>query len=127
MSTIINSPSAPAPVGPYVQARKVGGLLFTSGQIALDPKTGAMIEGSVQDQTRQCLENLEAVLAAAHCRRESVVKATVFIKDMDDFKGINEVYGEFFGGHEPARSCVEVSRLPKDALVEIELIAELPA
>lgn len=126
MSTVINTPEAPAAVGHYAQARVAGGFVFTSGQIAIDPKTGAVIEGDVKDQTRQCLENLGAVLAAAGCRPEDVVKATIFVKDMSHFQDVNTVYAEFFGDHEPARSCVEVARLPKDVLVEIEGIAEAP-
>ncbi len=125
MSKIINTPEAAAAVGHYTQARVAGGFVFTSGQIAIDPKTGAVVEGGVEDQTRQCLANLGAVLAAAGCRPEDVVKATIFVKDMGRFQDINTVYAEFFGDHKPARSCVEVARLPKDVLVEIECIAEV--
>ena len=126
MSDIIHTQEAPAAIGPYVQARRTGNMLFTSGQIAMDPKTGEIVSQDVETQTRQCLENLAAVVQAGGCRMEDVIKTTLFIKDMDDFGKINAVYGAFFGDHKPARSCVEVARLPKDVLVEIECIAQVP-
>lgn len=128
MSTkkIIDTKNAPAAIGPYSQAVWAGDLLFTSGQIPLDPATGQVVPGSVEDQARQSLNNLEAVLKAAGLSMADVVKATVFIKDMNDFPKINEVYATFFPQPCPARSCVEVARLPKDVLVEIEAVARRP-
>lgn len=128
MSTkkIIDTKNAPAAIGPYSQAVWAGDLLFTSGQIPLDPATGQVVPGSVEDQARQSLNNLEAVLKAAGLSMADVVKATVFIKDMNDFPRINEVYATFFPQPCPARSCVEVARLPKDVLVEIEAVARRP-
>jgi 2-iminobutanoate/2-iminopropanoate deaminase len=119
---------APAAIGPYSQAVRVGDLLFTSGQIALDPATGAMVEGGVDAQTVRVCENLKAVLEAAGVGFAQVLKTTVFLKDMGDFASMNGVYGKYFspgGVAAPARSTVEVARLPKDALVEIEVIAKL--
>lgn len=129
MSEAIHTNQAPAAIGPYVQARKVtltGQLLFTSGQIALDPATGELVGGDdVAAQTRVCLANLDAILKEAGGSAAHVVKTTVFIKNMNDFGVINEIYASYFGDHKPARSCVEVARLPKDVLVEIEAIAQL--
>ena len=119
---------APAAIGPYSQAVRVGDLLFTSGQIALDPATGAMLEGGVEAQTVRVCENLKAVLEAAGAGFAQVVKTTVFLKSMGDFAAMNAVYGRYFAPEcavAPARSTVEVARLPKDALVEIEVIAKL--
>ncbi|QJC50183.1 deaminase [Paenibacillus albicereus] len=113
---------APAAIGPYSHAVKLGGLLFTSGQIPLLPD-GTLIEGGIVEQAQQVFRNLEAVLAAGGSSLQQVVKATVFLKDMNQFAAVNEVYASFFGDHKPARSAVEVARLPKDVLVEIELIA----
>ncbi|MGN7457929.1 RidA family protein [Paenibacillus pasadenensis] len=113
---------APAAIGPYSHAVKLGGLLFTSGQIPLLPD-GTLVEGGIEEQARQVFRNLEAVLAAGGSSLAQVVKATVFLKDMNQFAAVNEVYASFFGDHKPARSAVEVARLPKDVLVEIELIA----
>lgn len=113
---------APAAIGPYSHAVKLGGLLFTSGQIPLLPD-GTLVEGGIEEQTRQVFRNLEAVLAAGGSSLAQVVKATVFLKDMNQFAAVNEVYASFFGDHKPARSAVKVARLPKDVLVEIELIA----
>jgi 2-iminobutanoate/2-iminopropanoate deaminase len=118
----ISTSKAPAAIGPYSQGIIVNNLFYSSGQIPLTAE-GTMIDGSVEDQTHQVFKNLQAVLDEAGASLETVVKATVFIKDMNDFAAINEVYGEYFAGHKPARSCVEVARLPKDALVEIEVIA----
>ena len=116
---------APAAIGPYSQAMEAGGFLFTSGQIALKPD-GSLIEGEIAAQAVQVFANLDAVLRAAGCPRSDVVKATVYLKDMDDFTDLNAVYGEWFGEHRPARSTVEVARLPKNVLLEIDLIARLP-
>ena len=119
--------AAPAPVGPYNQAVKAGGLLFCSGQIALNPATGAMVgDGDVELETRQVLANLQAVLAAAGCTPQQVVRTTVFLADLADFAAVNAIYGEVFGeGISPARACVEVAALPKAARVEIDCIAVL--
>ena len=113
---------APAAIGPYSQGIVVNNLFFSSGQIPLTAE-GQLVEGNVKEQTHQVFQNLKAVLEAAGASLETVVKATVFIKDMNDFAAVNEVYGEYFSSHKPARSCVEVARLPKDVLIEIEVIA----
>lgn len=123
----IYSKDAPEPIGPYSQAIKLSmdsnKLLYTSGQVAIDPKTGNFISGGIKEQTKQVMENLVALLKEAGSDLSKVIKTTVFIKDMNDFAAMNEVYAEYFGESKPARSTVEVARLPKDALVEIELIA----
>lgn len=117
---------APSPIGPYSQAILVDEkLLYTAGQVALDPKTGKLVEGDIKVQTRQALKNIEQVLIAGGASFESVVKTTVFLSDMNEFAAMNEVYGEFLGKSAPARSTVEVARLPKDAKVEIEAVAVL--
>lgn len=124
----VSSPNAPAAIGPYSQAIETDSFLYTSGQVGLDPATGQLVPGGIVEQTTQVLTNLAAVLAEAGCHLYDVVKTTVFLKDMDDFAAMNEVYGRFLvpeGGVAPARSTVEVSRLPKDALVEIEVIARV--
>ncbi len=127
MKTIINTEYAPLPIGPYNQAVAVHGqLLFTAGQIALDPKNGQMIGTTIQEQTKQVCENLKAVLTASHTDLNHVVKTTVFLKNFNDFAAMNEVYANYFGEAPPARSAVEVARLPKDALVEIEVVALIP-
>jgi 2-iminobutanoate/2-iminopropanoate deaminase len=113
---------APAAIGPYSQGIIVNNMFYSSGQIPLTAK-GDMVEGDIKDQTHQVFHNLQAVLTEAGASLETVVKATVFIKNMDDFGAFNEIYGEYFSTHKPARSCVEVARLPKDALVEIEVVA----
>ena len=118
----IHTNHAPAAVGPYSQAIRVGNLLVTSGQLGLDPITGSLPEG-VEAQTKQSLENIGAILAEAGLSLTDVVKTTVFIRNMDDFDRVNGIYTAFFGEHKPARSCVEVSALPKNGLVEIEVIA----
>jgi len=126
----IVTPDAPAAIGPYSQAIRVGDMLFTSGQIPLDPKTGSFVPGGITEQTRQVLENLKAVLAAAGVDFTHVVKTTVFLKSMGDFAAMNEVYAQYLatpGSIPPARSTVEVAALPKDALVEIEMIAKDPS
>ncbi len=119
---VIATDKAPAAIGPYSQAIKLGGLLFTSGQIPLDA-AGQLVEGGIEEQTHQVFRNLEAVLAAAGAGFQDVVKATVFMKDMNQFATVNGIYSSYFGEHKPARSAVEVARLPKDVLVEIEVIA----
>ena len=123
MKAIVSTDKAPAAIGPYAQAVKTSGLVITSGQLPIDPATGAFAEGGVAGQTRQSLENVKAVLAGAGLTMENIVKTTVFLKDMNDFAAMNEVYATFFPSEPPARSAVEVARLPKDALVEIEAIA----
>lgn len=115
---------APAPIGPYSQALLVEGkLLYTAGQIPLDPANGKLIEGSIKEQTRQVMKNLEAILLAGGASLATVIKTTVFLKDMGDFAAMNEVYAEFLGAASPARSTVEVARLPRDVQIEIEAIA----
>lgn len=122
--TIVQTDTAPAAIGPYSQAVKVGDMLFTSGQIPLLP-SGDLLEGDIQAQTRQVLTNLQAVLEAAGSSLEQVVKCTCFLSDMNNFTAMNSVYGEFFTDNPPARSAVEVARLPKDVMIEIEAIALL--
>jgi 2-iminobutanoate/2-iminopropanoate deaminase len=119
---IVQTNQAPAAIGPYSQGMIVNNLFYSSGQIPLTAE-GVMILGGIKEQTHQVFKNLAAVLSAAGASFDTVVKATVFIKSMDDFASINEVYGEYFSTNKPARSCVEVARLPKDALVEIEVVA----
>ncbi len=119
---IIHTDKAPAAIGPYSQAIQAGNILMTSGQLGIDPATGALAEG-VQAQTEQSLKNVGAILDAAGFKKTDVVKTTVFIKNMNDFAAVNQIYAAFFGDHKPARSCVEVARLPKDGLVEIEVTA----
>ena len=119
---VIASPHAPAALGPYSQAIEAGGMIFTSGVIGVDPATGTA-EKDIEAQTRQVFENLKAVLSEAGIGLDRVVKTTVFIKNMDDFGKINEIYAGYFDGAYPARSCVEVARLPKDLLIEMEAIA----
>ncbi len=124
----VTTPDAPAAIGPYSQAIRIGDFLYTSGQVALDPASGALVAGGVAEQTTRVIENLKAVLTAAGASVAQVVKTTVFLKNMGDFAAMNEVYGRYFAGADvvaPARSTVEVARLPKDALVEIEVIAHL--
>lgn len=121
--TRVQTEDAPAAIGPYSQAIVTGELVFTAGQIALDPASMEIVEGDVTAQTERVMRNLAAILGAAGSSMARVVKTTVFLKDMGDFAAMNEVYGRHFGGHKPARSTVEVSRLPKDVLVEIEAVA----
>ena len=128
MKTAISTSQAPAAIGPYTQAIKTGDFIYTSGQVALDPATGQIVSGGIAEQTAQVFENLKAVLAAAGCGLQDVIKTTVFLKNISDFAAMNEVYGRYLaleGAVPPARSTVEVARLPKDALVEIEVIARL--
>lgn len=123
MKKIVKTENAPAALGPYSQAVRVGNFLFVSGQVAIDPKTGEMVGSDAPTQAEQVFKNLKAILEAEGYGFEHVVKATVFAKNMDDFKAVNEVYGRFFTSDYPARAFIEVARLPKDALVEIEVIA----
>ena len=120
----VSTPNAPAAIGPYSQAQISGGFVFASGQIPLDPQTGLLAEG-LEAQANQVFRNIAALLAAAGSDISKVVKTTVFIKNMDDFGKINEIYARYFSAPFPARSCVEVARLPKDVLLECEVIAEL--
>ncbi|EHG3080323.1 RidA family protein [Salmonella enterica] len=122
MNTVINSPNAPAAVGPYVQAIKVNGFIFVSGCIPLEPDTNTLCLGGIKEQTRRAMMNLQAVLNADGVAFSHIVKTTCFIRNMDEFLEFNEVYESFFNGQFPARSCVEVCRLPRNALVEIEAI-----
>jgi len=119
----IQTPDAPAAIGPYSQAIKAGNLLFVSGQIPIDPATGQVISGDISTETHQVMKNLDAILTKAGGSLNNVAKATIFIKDMNDFAKINEVYAGYFEGTFPARETVEVSRLPKDVNVEISVIA----
>ncbi len=124
MISVIQTANAPRAIGPYSQGVCAGDLVFVSGQIPADPKTGEIVGGGVSEQAKQVFENIKAVLEAADCTMESVVKATVFLKNMDDFVTVNGIYGTYFNGAVlPARAAVEVSRLPKDILVEVEVVA----
>jgi len=121
--TSVATDRAPAAIGPYSQAIRAGNMVFCSGQIPIDPATGAFVEGGIEEQTRRCLENLSQVLAEAGSGLDRAVRLTVFLRDMEDFPKMNEVYATFFPETRPARAAVEVSRLPKDAMVEIDCIA----
>lgn len=123
MKKVISTDKAPAAIGPYSQAIEVNGMIFTSGVIPIDPATNTLVEGDITVQAKQAIGNLAALLQEAGSSCENVIKTTVFIKDMNDFGKVNEIYAEFFHGECPARSCVEVARLPKDVLIEIEAIA----
>lgn len=126
--TVVATSSAPAAIGPYSQAIRVGNLVFTAGQIALDPSSGQVVAGGITEQTTRVMESLKAILEAAGSSMAKAVKATVFLKDFNDFAAMNAVYGAYLapeGVNAPARTTVEVSRLPKDVLVEIELVAEV--
>ena len=120
---VVASKDAPQPIGPYSQAIKAGGFVFASGQIALDPATGKLIEGDIKAQTERVLKNLTAVLAAAGSNVDRVVRTTVFLKNISDFPATNEVYGQFFKNEPPSRSTVGVAALPRDALLEIDVVA----
>lgn len=124
MKKVISTAKAPAAIGPYSQAIAAGGLLFVSGQIPLDPATGAMVEGGIEAQTVRVLDNLKAIVEAAGTSLDRAVKTTVYLADIGDFGKVNEIYGGYFTENHPARVCVEVSNLPKGALIEIDLIAE---
>ncbi len=119
----VHTPAAPAAIGPYSQAIVAGNLVFTAGQIPLDPRTMQIVEGDVATQTARVMENIQAVLEAAGASLQSVVKTTVFLADMADFAAMNEVYGQYFGDHKPARSTVQAARLPRDVRVEIDTVA----
>jgi len=124
MKHVIATPLAPAAIGPYSQGIRAGNLLFVSGQIPLDPATGALIEAKdIQSQTRRVLQNVQEILSSGGASMENVVRTTVFLKDMNDFGEMNRVYGEFFRDAAPARATVEVARLPRDVAVEIDCIA----
>lgn len=125
MVQIVNAAKAPAAIGPYSHAVRVGDLVFLSGQLPLVPETMVLIEGGIKPQVQQVLANIEAVLDELGVAKTAVVKTTVFLQNMADFPDFNEVYAEFFAEHKPARSTVEVARLPKDALVEIEVVVSL--
>ena len=120
---VISTSKAPAAVGPYSQAIKVDNFIFTSGQIPFDPETNELVGEDIESQTRQVFKNVTAVLEAAGATLDDVVKTTMFIQNMDDFNTVNEIYGEFFTENPPARSAVEAARLPKDVLIEVEVIA----
>ena len=123
MREIVATEAAPQAIGPYSQAVSIGNFVFTSGQIPIDPKTGAFVEGGIEEQTEQVLRNLSEVLRAAGASLEEVVKTTVFLADMNDFAAMNEVYGRYFSNEPPARSTVQAARLPRDARIEIEVVA----
>ena len=125
MRYLVESNEAPKAIGPYSQGIKAGGFVFVSGQVALDPATGALVAGDVAAQTERVLKNLQAILEAAGSDLDRVVKATVYLRSMADFAAMNEVYAKFFKGEPPARATVAVAGLPKDALVEIDVIAEV--
>ena len=120
---IIKTEHAPQAIGPYSQAVEAGGLVFVSGQIPIDPKTGTVIGADIRMQTKLVMENARAILAAAGCDLQCVVKSTIYLKNMSDFAAVNEVYGSFFPSEPPARATVEVARLPKDAALEMDFIA----
>ena len=125
MKKVFSTTNAPSAIGPYSQAIQVGNLVYTSGQIPIDPATGAFAEGGIKEQTRQSLLNVQAILKEAGTSMEKVIKTTVFMADMNDFAAMNTVYAEFFTEPFPARSAVAVKTLPKGALVEIEVVAEI--
>ncbi len=125
MKKVIHTDKAPKAVGPYSQAISTGNLLFTAGQVAIDPATGKLVEGGIRDQTRQVLENLKAILTAARTDFSNVVKSTVFLQDIKHFSDFNQVYAEYFPSEPPARSTFQVGALPLGAMVEIEMIALL--
>jgi 2-iminobutanoate/2-iminopropanoate deaminase len=125
MRQAISTTSAPVAIGPYSQAIKAGGLLFVSGQIPTDPATGNIVAGDIATQTRRVLQNIGEILKAAGASFDSVARTTVYLKDMNDFAAMNEVYGTFFTAPAPARATVQVARLPKDAMVEIDVIATI--
>jgi len=125
MKDIVTTDRGPKPIGPYSQGVKANGLLYLSGQVALDPKTNEMMAGDIRQQTERTLENIKGILEAGGSNLHHVIKTTVFLKDMNEFAQMNEVYGRYFTAAPPARSTVQVARLPKDALVEIEVIAAI--
>ena len=123
MKNVVSTDRGPKPIGPYSQAIKANGFIFLAGQVALDPKSGELVGSDIRQQTERALENIKGILEAAGVNLHHVIKTTVFLKDMNDFAGMNEIYARYFTAAPPARSTVQVSRLPKDALVEIEVIA----
>jgi len=123
MKSTIEIPNAPSPVGPYSQAIKYNGLTIASGQIAIDPKTGILDTSSIENETHQILKNIDALLEAGNLTRDNILKCSIFLKDMNDFNKVNEIYGSFFNKPYPSRETVEVARLPKDANIEISFIA----
>lgn len=123
IKNVIKTDKAPAAIGPYSQAIEVNGMIYTSGVVPIDPATGEVVEGDIKVQAKRVFESMKALLEAAGSDMDQAVKTTVFIKDMNDFAALNEVYAAYFTGDFPARSCVEVARLPKDVLVEMEVIA----
>ncbi len=125
MKSIIHTKNAPAPIGPYSQAVKVGNILYASGQIAIDPSTGNMVMDNIQAETHQVMKNILALLKEAGMEYQNIVKTSIFLKDMNQFAAVNEIYGSYFTSDFPARETVEVSRLPKDVNVEISVIAIL--
>jgi 2-iminobutanoate/2-iminopropanoate deaminase len=125
MRDAVRTPAAPAAIGPYSQAVKAGGFVFVSGQIPLDPATGQMLEGDIASQTHRVLQNLREILAAAGSSLDNVVRSTVYLADMGDFAAMNEVYGTYFTAPAPSRSTIQAGRLPKDARIEIDVIAAL--
>ena len=125
MKIIINTKNAPEPIGPYSQAIKVDNTLYVSGQIAIEPTWDKLITSSIEEETRQVMDNIGAILKAAGLNFSNVIKCSIFVKDLNDFTKVNEIYGSYFKSHYPARECVEVSRLPKDMNVEISCIATL--
>lgn len=122
MKSIIQTNEAPAPIGPYSQAVKAGNFLFVSGQIAIDPANGNLVSINILQETMRVMQNIAAILKAANCDFSNIVKTTIFLKDMNDFAAVNDVYGQFFKDNYPARETVQVSRLPKDVNVEISVI-----
>lgn len=124
---IIATSDAPQAIGPYSQAVQTGDLLFVSGQIPLIPASGELLDGDIQAQTKQVLANLQAILKTAGCSSKDLIRTTIFLKDMNDFGAVNEVYGSWVEEPYPARACVEVARLPKDVRVEIDAIAKVPS
>ena len=127
MREIISTPDAPKAIGPYSQGVRADGLVFTAGQVAFDPATQQIVDGDISAQTERVMKNLAAILKAADCSLRDVLRCTVFLKNMDDFAAMNAVYGKYFEAPFPARSTVEVARLPKDVLVEIDIIALAPS
>ena len=125
MRQAVTTSSAPKAIGPYSQAIRAGSLLFVSGQVPIDPETGNLVEGDIATQTRRVFDNIGAILKAAHGTFDQVVRTTVYLADMNDFAAMNEVYGTYFASPAPARATVQVARLPKDARVEIDVIASL--
>ncbi|MDD5503502.1 MAG: RidA family protein [Candidatus Thermoplasmatota archaeon] len=126
MKSAVSTQKAPAAIGPYSQAIKAGNLVFVSGQLPINPATGQLLTGAIEEQTEQVIRNIQSILEAAGASLENVVKTTLFIRDMNDFPKINEAYAKFFKNCPPARATVQVARLPKDAGIEIEAIAALP-